>query len=118
MTNIDYNNLPQKVGELWEDIKAIKEILNKDKVTSCIPQKLTFTKALVFLAERGYVMSKSKLYKLTALNEIPCMRFGNRLIFDSKELLDYCKASTKGKNNLEIETIVKSARNQLNTIVK
>lgn len=118
MSEINYNNLPEKVGELWEDVKTIKELLKKRESEVSISQKLTFSKALVFLERQGYVMSKSKLYKLTALNEIPCKKFGNRLIFDSDDLLAYCKACTKGKNNLEIETVFKSARKQLNNIVK
>ena len=29
MSEINYNNLPEKVGELWEDVKTIKELLKK-----------------------------------------------------------------------------------------
>ena len=49
MSEINYNNLPEKVGELWEDVKTIKELLKKRESEVSISQKLTFSKALVTL---------------------------------------------------------------------
>ena len=110
MSEINYNNLPEKVGELWEDVKTIKELLKKRESEVSISQKLTFSKALVFL-ER-HVMSKSKLYKLTALNKIPCKKFGNRLIFDSDELINFCENHVQYSVVDGIESVVKSAKKQ------
>lgn len=113
MSEINYNNLPEKVGELWEDVKTIKELLKKRESEVSISQKLTFSKALVFLERQGYVMSKSKLYKLTALNKIPCKKFGNRLIFDSDELISFCENQIRNSVIDGIETVVRSAQRQL-----
>ena len=73
---------------------------------------MTFSKALVFLERQGYVMSKSKLYKLTALNKIPCKKFGNRLIFDSDELINFCENHVQYSVVDGIESVVKSAKKQ------
>lgn len=113
MSEINYNNLPEIVGEFWEDVKTIKELLKKKESEVSIPQKLTFSKALVFLEGQGYVMSKSKLYKLTALNKIPCKKIGHRLIFDSDELINFCENHIQYSVVDGIEPVVKSAKKQL-----
>ncbi|WP_299819463.1 helix-turn-helix domain-containing protein [uncultured Pontibacter sp.] len=50
--------------------------------------------ALVFLNGQGYPISKSKLYKMTAADEVPHKRFGNRLVFSRKALLEWVESQT------------------------
>ncbi|HZX58833.1 MAG TPA: helix-turn-helix domain-containing protein [Mucilaginibacter sp.] len=44
-------------------------------------------------------LSKSKLYKLSALGEVPCKRYGSRLVFSRKELSAWVDQQTRPKSN-------------------
>jgi excisionase family DNA binding protein len=59
-------------------------------------------------------LSKSKLYKLTSTNEIPHKRFGNRLIFSRRELLDWIESNTMDKPDHSRACLIlaKSIRNK------
>lgn len=94
MSNIDFNNLPYAVDNLLEKVSEIKEIVSRIENNQPVdePDQLTAERALVFINKAGYPISKSKLYKLTSSNGIPCRRFGSRLIFNKLELLDWCEA--------------------------
>ncbi len=72
-----------------------------------LPDRCTFEDALELTG-----LSKSKLYKLTAANEIPNKRFGSRLIFSRKELLAWVEAQTVDKHTTSDATlaIARSAR--------
>lgn len=71
---------------------------------------LTLTKALALLSEYGYPMSKAKLYKLTSSGNIPCRKFGQKLVFSRKDILSWAESQTK-PNSAEIAlTLARSAR--------
>ncbi|GHT30639.1 hypothetical protein AGMMS49574_10790 [Bacteroidia bacterium] len=73
---------------------------------------MTLTGALALLAEYGYILSKAKLYKLTASGNIPCRKFGQKLIFSRKDILSWAENQTKPKcdwSNIGL-TIARSAR--------
>ncbi|MBD1396748.1 hypothetical protein H9Q13_06180 [Pontibacter sp. JH31] len=55
--------------------------------------------------ERGYIISKSKFYKLTASESIPHKRFGNRLVFSHAELLKWVELQTVQKNTCREATL-------------
>jgi hypothetical protein len=76
---------------------------------------LGFNQALKFLNEKGYLMSCSKLYKLTSTKGIPCKYFGRRLVFTHKELLAWLDSQTitKCDGDLVIANLAKSARKNL-----
>ena len=44
-------------------------------------------------------LGKGTLYKLTATNEIPCKKFGSRLVFSRKELHAWVERQTKPKHD-------------------
>lgn len=73
---------------------------------------MTLAGALTLLAEYGYVMSKAKLYKLTASDNIPCRKFGQKLVFSRKDILSWAEGQTKPKNDQSeiIQTLARSAR--------
>ena len=71
---------------------------------------ITLSAALALLAEYGYVLSKAKLYKLTASGNIPCRKFGQKLVFSRKELLAWAENQTKPKNHRS-EVMLTLARN-------
>lgn len=73
---------------------------------------MTLTGALVLLAEYGYILSKAKLYKLTASGNIPCRKFGQKLVFSRKDILSWAENQTKPKcdlSNISL-TLARSAR--------
>jgi hypothetical protein len=70
---------------------------------------MTLSGALVLLAEYGYIMSKAKLYKLTASGNIPCRKFGQKLVFSRKDILSWAENQTKPKDN-HSEVIIALAR--------
>ena len=73
---------------------------------------MTLSGAIALLAEYGYILSKAKLYKLTASGNIPCRKFGQKLVFSRKDILSWAENQTRPKNNhAEISlTLARSAR--------
>jgi hypothetical protein len=73
---------------------------------------ITLSGALVLLAEYGYILSKAKLYKLTASGSIPCRKFGQKLVFSRKDILSWAENQTKPKNDPSevLLTLARSAR--------
>ena len=73
---------------------------------------MTLSGAVALLAEYGYVLSKAKLYKLTASGNIPCRKFGQKLVFSRKEILSWAENQTKPKGNQSelLLTLARSAR--------
>jgi hypothetical protein len=73
---------------------------------------MTLSGALALLAEYGYILSKAKLYKLTASGNIPCRKFGQKLVFSRKDILSWAESQTKPKRDLsEISlSLARSAR--------
>lgn len=56
-------------------------------------------------------LSKSTIYKLTSSKEVPHKRFGNRLVFSRKELLNWVESQTIERNHSKIDlALAKSAR--------
>jgi hypothetical protein len=73
---------------------------------------MTLSGALGLLAEYGYILSKAKLYKLTASGNIPCRKFGQKLVFSRRDILLWAESQTRPKNNREKVslTLARSAR--------
>jgi len=60
---------------------------------------MTLSTTLALLTEYGYILSKAKLYKLTASGNIPCRKFGQKLVFSRKDILQWAENQTQPKNN-------------------
>lgn len=114
-----YDNLPEQIDFLISEILVIKEILlNKDKKNEVTPRYLHLEKALSLLNERGYIMSKSKLYKLTSSNAIPNQKVGNKLVFCLEELEQWINNQINNKERTNIDSnfsIIRSAQQKLST---
>lgn len=76
---------------------------------------ITLDGAISYLEEQGYPVSKAKMYKLTSSEEIPCRKFGQKLVFSRKNLLHWAETQSKPKNSkLEaIQTLAESAKHKL-----
>lgn len=96
----------------------------QEEVTKAMPEATplkneidttTLEGALNFLKAQGYPMSKAKMYKLTSTEDIPCRKFGQKLVFSKKDLLHWAENQTKAKDNkLEaINALAKSAKRKM-----
>lgn len=104
---------------ITEEAKLRKII--QEEVAKVIPEAaspleeidtITLENAITFLEEQGYPVSKAKMYKLTSANQIPYKKFGQKLVFSRKDLLQWAEDSTRIKNDKTtvIETLAKSAK--------
>ena len=72
----DYNNLPERIDYLISEIAGIKELLTQRiRNPEEIPKYLDINQALLYLGKLGFLISRSKLYKLTSGNNIPFISF-------------------------------------------
>lgn len=82
-----------------------------------IPQvsdNLNVEDALIFLRDNGYPTSKAKLYKLTSTDRIPYKKYGIKLVFSRKELLQWAESQTiRFNDNSDGEAaVIRSANNK------
>jgi hypothetical protein len=102
-----------KIDVLLEEVTQIKKVLLSNKEKNEPEAKyLNLSSALVMLSKQGFSMSKSRVYKMTAEGSLPCRRFGNRLVFNSLDLLNWCEGQLKisDTDNVSIMEVVKSAQ--------
>lgn len=77
-----YDTLPERIDYLIQEISEIKNILmNRIEKREKIPKWLNKEQALRYIQKQGYKLSSSKLYKLSATDNIPCHRSGRNLYF-------------------------------------
>lgn len=90
--------------ELFEEIKSLPPVPVPDRLN--LPEASELTR-----------LSKSQIYKLTMLGEIPCQKFGRRLIFSRKQLLkwiDERTISAINEGDQVAEQLAKEAKKHLN----
>lgn len=75
------------IYEVLEGYFKNKELERKMETSD----SLSLDAAATFLTERGYPTSKTRLYRLKA---IPFGKYGNRLVFSKKELLEWAEDNT------------------------
>lgn len=79
-----------------EEVSKLISVKQEPKV---VIDTVTLSDALVLLSEHGYPMSKAKLYKLTSSGNIPCRKFGQKLVFSRKDILSWAASQTKQKGD-------------------
>ena len=105
---ISFDTLPAAVMELVEKVDYIINLLGaKIEKREEIPKYLNTENALAYLKNIGFSMSKSKLYKLTALKSIAVHKNGNNLLFLQKELEQWFESQIHTDND-KIESITNS----------
>jgi hypothetical protein len=92
-----------------EEVSKLFQVNQKSKTEI---DTMTLTGALALLAEYGYILSKAKLYKLTASGNIPCRKFGQKLVFSRKDILSWAERQIEPKRDFsEVSlTLARSAR--------
>ena len=63
------------------------------------PDNLTPDAAVQALEQHGFLISKARLYKLTAKGEVPFRKYGNKLLFSRKELLAWAENLARRVND-------------------
>jgi len=93
----NYGNLFQQIDRLIEEVEALKRLVFKriEKPEEIPKKHLNLSDALKFLKNQGFVMSDSKMYKLCAKKQIPHNHFGNKLVFNTKELIGWAENQIK-----------------------
>lgn len=88
--------------ELMEIVReAVSDIFQKKQEQKPIIDTIDFNSTLKMVNELSYKMTKSQLYKLTSQGEIPHMKFGNKLVFSKKEILEWLRNKTTRPQNKE-----------------
>ena len=113
-----YDTLPERIDYLIQEISEIKNILiNRIEKREEIPKWLNKEQALKYIQKQGYKLSASKLYKLSATDNIPCHRSGRNLYFFAEELDKWLnnQIEEEGKTSQNLSTqsiqlIIKSAQ--------
>lgn len=79
------------------------------------PDNLTPDAAVEVLEQHGVIISKARLYKLTAKGEVPFRKYGNKLLFSRKELLAWAESLARrvGDRSEAALAIAKSANRKL-----
>ena len=92
--NVTFENLPNMVMSLYNEISELKSLLLKNQVNdkAVIPEQfLNIQEAAKLLG-----LTKATLYSKVSKNEVPHFKQGNRLYFSTVELTEYLK---QGKRN-------------------
>lgn len=88
---------------------AVKRALAPQTTPPAKPDRCTLDEAVEITG-----FSKSKLYKLTSSNGIAFKRYGNRLIFSRKELLEWVEEQTVEKSSDDATSLLAaSARRKM-----
>ena len=92
--------------------EAIAEFLPKPQLREIKSDHISLNSAIELLTENGYPTSKAKIYKLTSSEEMPHLKYGNKLVFSRKELLEWAMSQTKhvGNHSKIALNLAKSAR--------
>lgn len=79
---------PDELRSLIEEIftNSCEKTRDREKSTA---EHMTLEDAMVYLKENGFPTSKAKMYRLTSKNEIPHRKYGNKLVFSRKKLMDW-----------------------------
>ena len=60
---------------------------------------LTPDAAVGVLEQHGFLISKARLYKLTAKGDVPFRKYGNKLLFSRRELLSWAESLARRVND-------------------
>ena len=102
---------PQELKSILEEVLQENRDLSKMKKNEDAIDTLSLEGTIEFLNELGYTTSKAKIYKLTAANKIPYGKYGSKLIFSRKSLIEWTKRNTVDVTDTSdsIIAVVKSA---------
>ena len=109
MNNFIY--LLENFESLVKKVDQIHKIVNDREKQKILPKNMSLSQAIAYLKENGLCISQSKMYKLTSEKSIPFKTFGNRLVFNSKDLDTWVSLKLNKTKFDNTKYIVKSALN-------
>ena len=87
--NYTLDQFPQFAAEVFNYLNNLESRLSQSTPTQTETDRCDLSDAKKITG-----LSESKLYKLTATNEIPVKRYGKKLIFSRKELIQWVESKT------------------------
>lgn len=112
-----FENLPTQMDYLLVEVLNIKQILiQRIEKPEEIPRYLDVKQALLYLKKQGYSMSKSKLYKLTAREEIPCHKSDGRVYFTPRKLDEWVSNQVEGRDGVNVDLSSQAIKSVINSI--
>lgn len=114
-----FNDLPERMDYLISEVLELKQILiQRIEKPEEIPRYLDVEQALLYLKKQGYSMSKSKLYKLTAREEIPCHKSDGRVYFTPRKLDEWVSNQVEGRDGVNVDLSSQAIKSVINSILK
>ena len=106
---------PEELRSLIAEAINLSRKTDSKQDTTELPDTLSIEGAVSFLRENGFPTSKGKLYKLTSAKAIPFRKYGIKLVFSRKALLEWAMSSTIDFDDNEgVNAIVKHANRKSN----
>lgn len=100
MNETDFNNLPNKVDQIYTELMNLKLIIEKkNKSPTERTQHLSITEVVRCLETEGYKISQSSIYKLTAKQKVPHSKFLGKLIFNKTDIITWAETQLNSKGN-------------------
>jgi hypothetical protein len=105
---------PEELKAIVQD--AVSGLLSKSPVKEeSLPDTITLATALDLLVEHGYPTSRAKVYKLTSAGAMPHRKYGNKLVFSRKELLQWAQGNTRQVGDLgSVASAIAASANRKN----
>ena len=111
---VDIQALEEKITLIFEkNFLQFKQTEFDPLMSKSKFKKLNLQRAVEFLNNNGFKISRSTIYKLTSKNEIPHSKFCSKLVFDQVELETWILSKLAKSGGNEIDFISKSAINKL-----
>ena len=82
---------PEELRVIIEEV-IHKRVQPPSPKVEVITDNLSLDEAINYLKSEGLPTSKAKIYRLTSTNQLPYSKYGNKLIFSRKELLEWAKS--------------------------
>ena len=110
---MNFNNLPAMVGQLFETLSAMQ--IELSSVYRLLEERKEFQKSdkLIGVKEAAEFLglSTATIYSKTSRGELPTMKRGKKLYFSTDALTEYVKQGTR-KSNQQIEQEANDYLNQ------
>lgn len=113
---ITFDNLPEAVGQLLQEVSYIKNHLLNQTATSIEPKQCPAENEFLTVEDvcKKLRISKGGVYNLTCGRKIPFIKRGNRIYFDAHELNEWIRSDRRKTVKELQEEAYQSTRNNNN----
>lgn len=112
--NNPFDVIDARLSNIENLLLDIKHGPIKKSDTQTSPDRINKEEAISFLESKGFALSQSLFYKATSLHEIPCVKFGRRLLFNQVDLISWAESRCISKNtrNSEVSKVLAKSANR------